>query len=323
MFLNEKQIVESISKLFSNSKKVDCAVAFIGKGALEIIPKNCEVRIICNLESGATNPNAIKELIERGVIIKSHPDLHAKVYIGDDYSVVGSANLSANGLGLEGSELSGWIEAGFKEKDQESLRSIRQWWKLLWTASNIITVEYLEKYLKKWEERRKIRPTSRLVDQSLLDALIKNPESVTDRNIYVVIYKENFLSDEAQKTLNSIQDKRKYGVNVEAYEGWDQLPEDAYLLDFHVGPRGGVTYQGIYKSPKKKIIVAFPDSSGEKETLFLCYKETDINGYRIKSNDSNRMKSAIRKILGSKIGIGDADAKFLPIMEAKPYFAES
>lgn len=39
-------------------------------------------------------------------------DLHAKVYLSSNGVVVGSANASANGVGLEAGEQASWIEAG-------------------------------------------------------------------------------------------------------------------------------------------------------------------------------------------------------------------
>ncbi|MDQ7091719.1 MAG: phospholipase D family protein [Methylococcales bacterium] len=324
MFLNEVDIRTSISELFSESEHVDCAVAFVGEKALELIPKNCKVRMICNLESGATNPHTIKALFENDVEIKTSEKLHAKVYIGDNSTIIGSANLSANGLGLEGDEITGWIEAGYKEETKDGQNKIRQWWLRHWENSKIITERDIEKYSKLWAVRRNSRSKIQS-DQSLLSVLSSNPERIKDRRIFFVLYTENNLSDEAQNILDNAQkNESKYGVNVEAYEGWEELPENSYLIDFYVGPRGGVTYQGIYKTPEKKIIIKFPDRDGESETLFLCYKTEKINGYSVIASDFDNMKTAIKEMLKNKsIGIGNCGAKYIEIMDARSFIVKS
>jgi len=324
MFLNEVDIRKSVSKLFSESENIDCAVAFVGEKALEIIPKNRKVRMICNLESGATNPHTIKALLKRkNVDIKTSAKLHAKVYIGDNYTIIGSANLSANGLGLEGDEITGWIEAGYKEKTNSGQDNIRKWWLKHWNNSKMITEKDIDKYIGLWSVRRNSR-TRLQGEQSLFSVLSSNPERIKDRRIYFVLYAK-CLSDEAQNALDNVQkNKSEYGINVGAYEGWEELPENAYLIDVYVGPRGGVTYQGIYKSPEKKIIIKFPDGNEESETLFLCYKTEKISGYSVTQLDIDQMKPAIKNILESEdIGTGDCHAKYIGIMDARSFIVKS
>lgn len=319
MFLDETQIRKAISNIFSGSKKIDCAVAFVGEKAIDFIESNCKVRLICNLESGATNPNAIKELIKNNVEVKTLSSLHAKVYIGDSYAVIGSANLTANGLGLEGDEIFGLIEAGFQVEDTIEKRNIVKWWKELWELSIKVEEDDLEQYIEKWSKRRKIRPTH-TIEKSLLKILVDTPEKIKDRRIFIVIYTENQMSDEAQQTLTDTKNKKKYGINVEAYEGWDQLPEDAHLLDFYVGPQGGVYYQGIYKTPDKKILIKFSNSDGEEETLFLCYQEKNVIGCSLTPNDIKKIKPIILKMLNSKnFGIGNQNGKYIDVMDARDF----
>jgi len=320
MFLNEIDIRNSITEIFSTSTQVDCAVAFIGEKALEVIPKNCEVRMICNLESGATNPYAVRALIDNGVEIRTSKNLHAKVFIGDDFTIVGSANLSANGLGLEGNEIKGWIEAGYKVITNNEQKKVKEWWLEHWGKSKVITINDINRHISIWSSRRKLRPNI-ATKKSLFDDLSSYPDSFKDRRIYLVITTE-YLSAEAEKTLVNVQGKLKNDTNVEAYEGWEELPENAYLIDFYVGPKGGVKSTGIYKSPEKKIVIEFTNSKQERKTLFLCYKVNNILGYSVTKEDTNKIKSFIEKALKNEhIGFGDSCAKYIKLMDVVDYYA--
>jgi hypothetical protein len=116
---------------------VRCAVAFWGHGAARLFGNNIqEARIICNLQSGATNPNEIKILQGRPTFkIRQCDTLHAKVYIGRSSTVVASANASANGLGLEGREQDAWLEAGVLLDDPGPAG---EWFDELWDNKTLV-----------------------------------------------------------------------------------------------------------------------------------------------------------------------------------------
>jgi len=78
------------------------------------------------LTTGGTNPHALEE---GAADLRQCDTLHAKVYIGRTQSVVCSANASINGLALEGTEQSGWIEAG---TIVPTTPIISQWFEDLW-----------------------------------------------------------------------------------------------------------------------------------------------------------------------------------------------
>jgi|GEM_PF-4056488 len=157
-FLHCAALNEAISSIFAE-RKVRCAVAFWGKGADALFTdaKTQQIRLICNLVSGATNPHVIRKLQESGAEVRQADFLHAKVYIGRDYAVVASANASANGLGLEGSEQRHWIEAGVKLTDTNP---VIDWFEQLWTESRPITAADLARAAKLWKPRRAGRPTA-------------------------------------------------------------------------------------------------------------------------------------------------------------------
>ncbi len=89
-----------------NSRSLTAAVAFVGKNPEAVLkwPKN--TRIVTALtkarvKSGATSAKGIKKLVSINVRVRSHADLHAKVYVFDRVAFVGSANASESSSRLD------------------------------------------------------------------------------------------------------------------------------------------------------------------------------------------------------------------------------
>ena len=158
MFLKEDTLSQNVKKLLVSESKLRIAVAFIGDGANQWIGSQAkDVRIICNLVMGGTNPSEVKELIKKYRIenVKQINNLHAKIYIGTEYAIVGSANLSVNGLGCQPN---GLREAGYKfNLDQPSGKSCLDWFEELWANAQDITDEDLIDAEKKWKRRSRSR----------------------------------------------------------------------------------------------------------------------------------------------------------------------
>lgn len=143
-------------KTLARNHRWHCAVAFWGVGAQELLRgvAHDNIKIICNLNSGSTNPYVIESLPRHQV--RQHDLLHAKVYIGDNSAVVCSANASANGLGLEGKEQGTWIEAGLPTND---IVDIILWFNSLWAESQEILDDDLQRAKELWSARRNAKPT--------------------------------------------------------------------------------------------------------------------------------------------------------------------
>ena len=124
-----------------------CAVAFWGRGC-ETWVRGKRGRVIANLSMGGTNPHALRSVTAD---LRQLDDLHAKVFIGSRWAVVASANVSANGLGLEGSESSGWLEAGVKLPVSEELTG---WFKKTWERAGEITTRDWNDAIATWGKRR-------------------------------------------------------------------------------------------------------------------------------------------------------------------------
>lgn len=152
-FLSGGKLTAAIKTLLKEPN-VRCAVAFWGKGCENWL-KGDGARVICNLASGGTNPHALKKL--KIAELRQYDSLHAKVFIGENQSIVGSANVSSNGLGFEGDEQNGWHEAGVLVDTSDDLTS---WFEDLWEGkSRSITLADWKEAARKWALRQQFKPT--------------------------------------------------------------------------------------------------------------------------------------------------------------------
>ena len=152
-FVGHEGINAAFDRLLGNSR-LYCAVAFWGYGAskhLQLPRLGRDIRIICNLSMGGTNPDEIRRMVEGGALVQQIDTLHAKVYIGDAEMLVTSANASINGLGFEGAVQGNWIEAGAIGPVQDLALD---WFKDLWSVSRPITEEDLALATVKWSQRQ-------------------------------------------------------------------------------------------------------------------------------------------------------------------------
>jgi hypothetical protein len=158
MFLSSgRSIAAQIQTLIDEevSEPIRLAVAFWGAGADYKLRGKCH--IICDLESGACNPAVIRTLLYRdNCVVLKLSGLHAKVVVGSGGAVVSSANMSTNGLGAEGADASGTIEAGyFVPATLPDYRRIVSWFDEVWDKATEIFEHDLAAAQRKWEFRNR------------------------------------------------------------------------------------------------------------------------------------------------------------------------
>lgn len=161
MFLETgRDIAKQIQVLMDEeiAQPIRLAVAFWGAGAAYQLRGAC--KIICNLESGACNPSVIRSLLSRdNCVVLKLAGLHAKVVIGSAGAVVSSANMSTNGLGAEGADSSGTIEAGyFVSPSVPDYKRIAAWFDHQWIQATPITESDLAVAEERWEWRNRAMP---------------------------------------------------------------------------------------------------------------------------------------------------------------------
>jgi len=197
--LRESEVAPQFRKLRKTSDETMLAVPFWGKGAIKTLGLRSRqnVRVICNLGSGACNPHVIADLKKlKGVEVRTHPRLHAKIYATKNFSIVGSSNASTNGLTVEGEALKGWIEANVLSDDPELVQSTLDLFDEIWRSDetkNVSRAALLEAQTA-WDNRPK--PPARPTARTLLAACRENPELFA--SVYIAAYDEPLGPDGKQ-----------------------------------------------------------------------------------------------------------------------------
>lgn len=299
-----------IKKILS-CDNIRCAVAFWGMDiANEIIKLSSNIKIICNIRSGACNPSAIEKLIKNGTQVKTNDDLHAKVYISDDLVIVGSANASGNGLGYEDSEISGWIEASIISSNQEVNEKASSWFENLWDCSSLVNEAMLEDAKQLWSRKRASRLSRNKNKLTKISQIFASDLSeFKDTDQYIAIWKEH-LSYAAETELKKFKDE-SHNNNLTCYEDWDGLlkrPEGLVICDFYSGPRK-VKFNGVYKAIKPSI---------KSDCVFGKKVEKSNLLLNLINNDKKSWCDGIRKLESSKKidNYRDGSSIFIPVYEA-------
>lgn len=325
MFVTSSEYEKMVTSISEEEGELFAAVAFWGLGADSIISRRSgrSVKLTCNLASGATNPDVIQALRnKKGILVRQHDRLHAKVIVGGKSALVGSANFSSNGLNLEGSELSGWEEAGLVTADSRQIAAIREWFTAMWRESRQITDSELEDARRKWKERRVTRISSTAPASSGHFSLAQlSREDLTDREVYLAIYR-NWVSDEAEKAYRKYENELtgkplpKSTEPPPMYENWPELPEDAQLIDLYYGPRSALRCLGVFTRIHD---VKFEYRDGSKGHLAVCRRDDRIIGYPFGNKEAARFAKDIRphieKVWNSEFAVGDDYGKCIHLVK--------
>ena len=248
MLLHDKSYLSAIHELLEKADSACVAVAFWGEGSESIFKKwqGKSLRILCNLSMGGTNPSVIPKLQAlQNMEIKQVDTLHAKLVMTNKAMVVGSANMSCNGLGLEDNEVDGFHELGLCTKNSALLERASVWFDDLWSEARPITQADLDAANEAWRRRRATRNPNKKNQTSLLEL---SPEDMKDREIYFVFFRDH-VSDTALRHLKETNSAltQQSGVEhdvLDVYEGWkeSELPKDpnAILIPVYWGKKGAI-----------------------------------------------------------------------------------
>jgi hypothetical protein len=146
-FLHGDELTLAIRRILQE-ENVKAAVAFWGAGSQGWVTGS-GARVVANLMMGGTNPYALEKV---SADKRQSSRLHAKVYIGKEWTIVCSANASINGLALEGAAQAGWMEASFLSR---TTQKVVTWFEKLWTSpgSGISPAQWKEAK-RLWDLRR-------------------------------------------------------------------------------------------------------------------------------------------------------------------------
>lgn len=213
--------------------ELEIAVAFWGAGAVEelgLAKRKKPFRVLLDLSAGASNPAEIRKLLKIKKASVLHLErLHAKAWITDHEVLIGSANASANGLGIEGAESIKWNELGLLTDDTGVVKDAKKWFDAKWRQGAEITDEVLDEVKKRWQVRQFSSPGPLKPRGGILAAALKSPESFEGTRIWVVV-NAKVLSDRAKDQVKGL--KTLMGGDVEAWEDWPSMPSDVLLISF-------------------------------------------------------------------------------------------
>ncbi len=270
---------KTLTRLVAEEKSLDVAVAFWGGGAQKLIHPVTKkpIRIICNLKTGGTNPRVIESFLalsrEVGlqVQIRQCDVLHAKVVIGKTQAVIGSANISANGLGLEDEDSAHWLEAGVHIRERSELDKMQAWFDSLWSSAHARAIEDTDIQAAQiaWERNRQPPTPATVITPEFFSFTDFTASSLRRANAYALLYRQN-LSPAAQATLKTIQAQSiaplhvvQTSIKLWGYENWPDFPSDirAEYVDIRWGLRNGVRVFGACRLLGQRSEVQYDDSA--------------------------------------------------------------
>ena len=249
--LDEKQALAEISTMLAAASEAKLAVAFWGKDAhkkLGLDRVDLDLTIICNLDSGACNPDEISKIIEAlpKDRVLSDPRLHAKVYWTPDRAVVGSSNASTNGLAVEGAELGSWAEANVLIDDKPTLEEISRWFGRRLRDAYPIEGAHLEIARNLWKKRSHSASPGAQITDNLIEAFHRSPDHPSWSKVRLAFWSEhtNQAGEHEELALKKESPALK---DLDTYQDWNEdLRAGEYLIDFDMSS-SVPALSGIYK----------------------------------------------------------------------------
>jgi phosphatidylserine/phosphatidylglycerophosphate/cardiolipin synthase-like enzyme len=304
MFLSSENYFKEIQKLVRSGSNLSLAVAFWGEGGQSLIKsayQGQKLRLLCNLGSGGTNPHVLEDLrkfsLENTEIeLRCMDTLHAKLAIGENSAIVGSANVSANGLGLERSECATWEEAGYLVRDGQQIAAMQDWFERVWRQSEPITEKLLKNVEAQWLKNRASRPSP---SKSFIEA---SSTELKNRGIAIAIYQEA-ASQKAKDALKQIKDEAAQSTgpvisNLDFFEDWpddeddktQSLPKDAPIIVVRYGSRGRVSID--YVARRIPLLDRLDPDSGWSMTILG--REKMVDGLQFTRADAKKFAERLK-----------------------------
>lgn len=239
-FFREDGLAEHFKAMRRDDRTAMIAVPFWGEGAAAMLglDDGGGTRVLCRLDSPGCNPRALRELVDAGVKIRSHPRLHAKIYATKGCVIVGSSNASRYGLTEDGDVVSGSIEANVLTDDAGVIADALNLFERLWVAKE--TSKVTASRIMKEIDRRDAQPFAvaarQLNSLTLLAACREAPELFG--SVHLVAYDEE-LCGRGLTALNDLKRDLVSGETSDAsafrhawgYQLEELLPGGAWLID--------------------------------------------------------------------------------------------
>lgn len=225
MLLETENIGSEVKTIVPNM----IAVAFIGSDWQDFIDVSYLNKIILSPTLGS-NPNAIESLVD--IIgwdkVLFLDNLHAKIYIGENSAIVGSANLTKNGLSVNGLQ-----EAALKTDNSQIIENLLSFFRKL-------ELQAIEQYPSAEEKRRKLNKLKQqwnlAIRSSIFPEELNQPKLIQNYNVlgcddfYIVWYQKG-LDYEYSENVDS---RKNYIVDEMHLSEEDKVQKGKWLLAWRI-----------------------------------------------------------------------------------------
>ncbi|WP_298331088.1 phospholipase D family protein [Asticcacaulis sp.] len=255
-FLDEVGARKALRELVGSGSTVRIAVAFWGLGAADVLGldrPNIDLRIVCNLDSGACNPTEIrrlKSLCPDGAL-RTLPRLHGKVYWTPEGVLLGSSNASSNGLAVEGAELKSWSEANVLLRDQGMIDEIGDWFDRQYLDADPIDDGDIDAAEDVWSKRARSAPTGQRLTYDLIAAFRNDPEHQGWEKVTFIFWSED-LSAAGEDEVKRERKANPMLNGWDCYEDWKEIEAGEQIIEFKLS-RIESQFTGYFKSTSPKI----------------------------------------------------------------------
>ena len=304
-FLAGADIQTHVRTIASRNGEVMAAVAYWGSGAAERTgltehDRPASVRVICDLLSGACNPAEIQALKKLGFSVKTLDRLHAKVWIGGDDVIVGSANASRNGLPSEDEQgAKANVEAAVLSQDPRFARELKAWFEKQWRASCEIDDQHLDEARQLWKRRR--RSGGRGFTSPLTEEIQNSGSRDRFSDLRLLAYLSEETSQEAENYIGqnaghhyTDDEWQEFGDDKPWYE-WPRgnpewpHPPGTVFANFSCSTEGEeFAFNGYWQ------LRHCPSIELKKNRLTLLNKLPHINGYSLSRQEQASMAWLLR-----------------------------
>jgi len=188
LLTSAEELKRAIGEILENSgasQAILIAVAFWGGGAETLLPIGRHYRVICNLSKGGTDPATIRKLMMYAEV-KQSSSLHAKVLVGQNGCLIGSANFSNSAIGFRGAPL--WQEADvLLPSSDERFGEARDWFWRQWEGALPIFEHDLRNAERLWRLRAKflgeVTDGSDAADEAIRSKYMLKEEDLFEKEI--------------------------------------------------------------------------------------------------------------------------------------------
>ncbi|OLU16980.1 hypothetical protein BVH01_10485 [Pseudomonas sp. PA1(2017)] len=312
LFVRPDDYKQRLEQLLDDEDDLSLAIAFWGESAVPLITSRPgkKFRILCNLKSGGTNPYVIRELCKIAhenpvrIRILQCDRLHAKVAVGNHQALIGSANVSGNGLGLGNQNSAHWLEAGMLTSDVAVVASARGWFDELWRSSQVqeIDDQDIEAAIKIWTQNRRTW-TLPGTDQDEFDLSKFSASDLEGLPAYVLLYRSRVgaEAEASADTFKAQQQESAGGLDWWPFESWPSNLSDKTMVDHLAilyGTKGRVSVDGVCRMIGKRLFFTY--DGGEPGTVDMALSQETLLS-RPFGKTARKLMAAQLKPLGREI----------------------